>query len=174
MKQAELLDESAVASKTKNDGKLATPMSEEIADDQSFKFEQDIEESLEKEQEKKAVPKKQASDVSFNATNQAKNDPKAKTMQADGLNSRNEPSLKSMPVTEGSNFSIPEDTGIKVREAEAAIMDEEYSLPQESQEEADEYSNEDFEAESPVKKATDKHAETKTEIRSPGAMKQES
>ena len=77
--------------------------------------------------------------------------------------------MKSLPVTEGSNYSIPEDTGVKMND-KAAVIDDAYSIPQESQDDADEYSNEDFEAESPMKRVAEEHAATKTEIRSPISM----
>ena len=40
-------------------------------------------------------------------------------------------------MTEGSKYSIVEDTGVKSKE-EAAIVDEEYSIPNESQEDMEE------------------------------------
>ena len=90
------------------------------------------------------------------------------------LKSRNELSVKSIPVTEGSKYSIAEDTAAKGKE-EVAEVDEEYSIPNESQEDMEEqYSDGGFEAASPLKQVNEDHAATKTEIRSPHAMHQES
>ena len=81
-------------------------------------------------------------------------------------------------MTEGSKYSIAEETVAKGKE-EVAEVDEEYSIPNESQEDMEEqYSDGGFEATSPLKtslkEANEDHAATKTEIRSPHAMHQES
>lgn len=78
---------------------------------------------------------------------------KAKSLKKDGTAGKvslNDKSNKSLPMTEGSNFSIPEDAaaGMKNKE-EIAGVDEEYSI-----EDAEEYSDDgEFEADSPLKKS---------------------
>jgi len=128
---------------------ITTPKDQEIDDDaHSLNFGADISSSPKLQEEEKQ---------------------KAKSVKKGGTASKvslNDKSIKSLPVTEGSNFSIPEDTGMKKKE-EIAGVDEEYSI-----EDAEEYSDDgEFEADSPLKKTKEQeHAATNTELKSPHAL----